>query len=91
MPPHFTDAQRPLQPSPQHTQDSQAIAVSGTEPIRATPRSTVLGQNPKHSRFQRPQGNSGFWNCTPKSRLLGGSVTSIEHGHNSTSTPSVHD
>lgn len=64
------------QPSPQYTQVSQAIAMSGTEHIRANPGAgtepQVLGQSPR-----RP-------------RLLGGSVTPIERGHISTSTPSVH-
>lgn len=68
------------QPSPQYTQVSQAIAMSGTELIRATPRPTVLGQN------RQPRLLTSY----PKSRLLGGSVTPVEHGHISTSTPSVH-
>lgn len=68
------------QPSPQYTQVSQAIAMSGTEHIKATPRSTVLGQN-RQPRFLTPY---------PKSRLLGSSVTPTEHGHISASTPCVH-
>lgn len=68
------------QPSPQHTQVSQAIAMSGTEHVRATPRSMVLGQN----------GQPRFLTPYPKSRLPGGSVSPIEHGHILASTPCVH-